>query len=78
MRPLAVDERAEPRLLVADRAGAVLERDLRVDAGDVGAGQPQIGLAPAADGKQRLVDGDDAPAERVGDDQPGNRGGLGI
>ena len=68
---LAVDEGAEPRLLVADDAGAVLERDLGVDARDVGAGQPQIGLAAAADREQRLVDGDDAAAERVGDDQTG-------
>jgi hypothetical protein len=49
-----------------------------VDAGDIGAGQTQIGLAPPADRKQRFVDRDDAAAQRVGDDQPGNRGGLGI
>ena len=53
-------------------------RNLGVDAGDVGAGQTQIGLAPAADREQRLVDVDDPPAERVGDDETGDRGGLGV
>jgi hypothetical protein len=71
VRALVVDERAEPRLLVPNRALAVFERNLSVDAGDIGAGQTQIGLAPAADRKQRLVDRDNAAAQRVGDDQPG-------
>jgi hypothetical protein len=78
VRALIVDERAEPRLLVPNRALAVFERNLRADAGDVGAGQTQIGLAPPADRKQRFVDRDDPAAQRVGDDQPGDRGGLGI
>ena len=73
----AVDEGAEPRLLVADDAAAVLDGDLGVDARDVGARQAQIGLAAAADGEQRLVDVDDAPAERVGDHETGSGSGVG-
>src|SRR6185295_17513762 len=72
----AVDVGAEARLLVADDAGAVLDRDLGVDARDVGARQAQVGLAPAADGEQRLVDVDDPPAERVGHHETG-RGSVG-
>ena len=43
---------------------------------DVGAGQAQIGLAAPADREQRLVDRDDASAERVGDHQT-RRGSVG-
>ena len=68
---LAVDEGAEARLLVADDAGAVLDADLGVDARDVGARQAQVGFAAPSDREQRLVDVDDPPAERVGDDEAG-------
>ena len=68
-RPVAVDVRAEARLLVADHVPAVLGRNLGMHARDVGAGQAQIGLAAPADREQRLVDRDDAPSERVGDDE---------
>jgi hypothetical protein len=73
----AVHVGAEPRLLVADHAVAVLDGDLGVHARDVGAREAQIGLAPAPDGEQRLVDVHDAAAERVGDDETGSGGGLG-
>ena len=72
-----VDEGAEPRLLVADDADAVLEADLGVDARDVGPRQPQVGFGPASDGEQRLVDIDDAAPERVGDDKAGGRDDVG-
>src|SRR5207302_3762448 len=75
-RPVAVDVRAEARLLVADHVPAVLGRNLGMHARDVGAGQAQIGLAAPADREQRLVDRDDASAERVGDHQT-RRGSVG-
>src|SRR4029077_10301975 len=76
---LAVDERAEPRLLVANDAGAVLRRNLGVHARDVGAWQPQIGFAAASDREQRLVNRHDPAAECVGDDETwcGNLGHAG-
>ena len=73
----AVDEGAEPRLLVADDADAVLKADLGVDARDVGPRQPQVGFAPASDSEQRLVDVDNAAPERVGDDKAGGRDDVG-
>src|SRR4029079_16396397 len=74
---LAVDERAEARLLVANDARRVLDADLGVDARDVGAGQTQIGVGAAADREQRLIDVDDTPAEGVGDDETGRGCGGG-
>jgi hypothetical protein len=71
--PLAIDECSEPALLVPDDAVAVVERNLRVHARDVGAGQAQIRFASAADREERLVDGDNAPPERVGDDETWRR-----
>src|SRR5581483_12069668 len=67
VRPLAVHERAEAGLLVADDARASLDRDFGVHARDVRSGQTQIRFAPPADREQRFVDRHDAAAERVGD-----------
>src|SRR5207249_4559812 len=74
--PFAVDERAEARLLVPDDAAVGrIEHDLVVNARDIRARQAQIRLAAAADREERLVDGDNAPSERVGDDEAWSRPG---
>ena len=66
---LAVDERAELRLAVAQQDPAVLHEQLGVLAGDVGAGDADVALAAPAEGQHRPLDGNRAAAERVGDDQ---------
>ena len=59
--------------LVAQDAGAVLDRDLGVEARDVGAGQAQVGFAAPSDREQRFVERDNPLPERVGDDQTAER-----
>ena len=51
------------------RMRAVLHQELGVQARDVGAGQPHIAFAAAAEGGDGAFDGNGAAAERVGDDQ---------
>ena len=63
----AVDVRAVARAAVAQDVLAAVVRDLGVVARDVAADQLQIVPAAAADREHRLVDGDDAPTEGVGD-----------
>ena len=71
MMRLAVDKRAEPRILVAQNRSAVIDRDFGVDARNVGAWQTEVGFAAPSDCEQRFVDGDDPPAERIGDERRG-------
>ena len=65
---LVVHERAVSRAAIFQHVCAVFaQRNLRVLARYVHAGRPQVALAFAADAKHRLVDDDDAAAERVVD-----------
>ena len=74
--PLAVDERAEARLAVAQAAHAVLGDDFGVQAGHARALHADVGLAAAAERQRRLVDRDHPLTEGVGDQQPRSVGGV--
>ena len=68
---LVVDERAASRPAILQHEPSVVQPDdFGVLARHVGADRPQIALALAADAKHRLVDDDDAPAERIVDLEP--------
>ena len=59
--------------LVADHDFVALGDDVGVVPGHFAAGEPEIVGFAAADAEQRLIDGDDAAAEGVGDFEAGGR-----
>ena len=66
---LAPDKRTELRPAVLDPGGALLGDDLGVHARNAATGDANIGLRAAADRQERLVDGDDPPADLVPDEE---------